>query len=184
MKTKLFAVLAAIAVGSVAAPASAHERDRSFESYRHSPIWRQADITVRANGRVFDFGYGDRMFTRLIDRPYSFVPGLNYVYTDRCNRYGCVVFVYDDYRRRPIDRIFAPHLPMPRYAWRQARGFDPRYRGYGQYNRDDRAFDDSWRYEQRDDRWNDRDRTWDDRPDDWDDNRRRDSRLEGAPHQR
>ncbi len=161
MKNKFFAaILAALAIAvGVAGPAAASGRD---DVYRHSSALRMMDISVRVNGRNYDFGYGDRMFMRLIDQPYGFAPGLNYVYTDRCNRYGCVVFVYDDYRRRPVDRIFAPHLPVRGYAWRQARGFDPRYGAYGDYNRDDRRFDEHWRYDGREsddwsrqDRWND-----------------------------
>ena len=43
-------------------------------------------------------------------RPFNFQPGLTYAYTDRCNRQGCVAFVFDGRHRRPVDRIFAPHL--------------------------------------------------------------------------
>jgi hypothetical protein len=69
------------------------------------------------------------------------------------------VFVFNDRDRRPIDRIFAPHLPSPRYSWREARGFDRDFRDYGRYSRDDRGWnnDDDRRYRDgrdgRDGRW-------------------------------
>ena len=168
MKRKLFTALfaAAALIAGATGPAAARDRDDLHAgAYRHGAPLRMLDITVRANGRTFDFGFGDRMFTRLTDRPFSFVPGLTYAYTDRCNRFGCVVFVYDDYRRHPVDRIFAPHLPLRNYAWRQARGFDPRYGGYGHYERDDRTFDERWRYQDRDDWRRSDDQRWDDRYD-------------------
>lgn len=176
MKRKFFSAIFALALCAAgASPAIAHERDQGRDSYRHSPALRMMDISVRVRGRTFEFGYGDRMFMRLIDAPYSFVPGLNYVYTDRCNRSGCVVFVYDGYRDRPVDRIFAPHLPLRGYAWRQARDFDPRYERYGGYDRDDRTFDDRWRYDgERGDNRRDSDgRGWNDG-----------SGLEGGPYRR
>jgi hypothetical protein len=138
MKTKLFAAaLAMLTLASVPA-ATAHERPDG---------WRgRGEITIRNDGRVYSFDRGDRMFYRLLDRPYHFRPGLTYAYTDRCNRSSCLVFVFSDRSRRPIDRIFAPHLP---------RRLDARW------DRDDR-----WR--DRDERWNDGDRDWDrdDRHDD------------------
>jgi hypothetical protein len=170
MKRKFFkAILSALALAAgLAGPATAHERDR-YEPSRQSSVLRMMDISVRVNGRAYDFGYGDRMFMRLIDRPYSFAPGLTYAYTDRCNRHGCVVFVFDDYRRRPVDRIFAPHLPFRGYAWRAARGFDQRYAAYGDYRRDDRWEDDS---------------SWDDRDERWSEHWSNDRRLEGGPSRR
>jgi hypothetical protein len=178
MKRKFFtAVFSAMAlVAGLAGPASAHERNR-YEPNRHSSVLRMMDISVRVNGRSYDFGYGDRMFMRLIDRPYSFAPGLTYAYTDRCNRHGCVVFVFDDYRHRPVDRIFAPHLPFRGYAWRAARGFDQRYDDYGAYARNDRQFDQRWRYERRDENWDDRDERWREH---WNDDRH----LDGGPSRR
>lgn len=178
MKKTLFAAaMAAVATFAVAAPAAAQTWDRGgrYEDdgrYRDDHRTRQfdrewggnrlrAEITVRKNGRVFTFDRGDRLFYRLMEHPYSFLPGLTYQYTDRCNRHGCVAFVYDGYSRRPIDRIFAPHLPMRDYAWRGQRGFDPRYDDYGYYNRDDRRFDDQWRYDD-EDRWERDDDRWDD----------------------
>jgi hypothetical protein len=139
MKTKLFAAaLAALALGA-ALPAAAQDfrRGDGFRGdHRH-----RAEITIRNDGRTFSFDRGDRLFYRLLDRPYHFRPGLTYSYTDRCNRFGCVVFVFDNRHRRPIDRIFAPHLPMRAYAWRQARDFDRNYNRFGQFDRDDRNWD-------------------------------------------
>jgi hypothetical protein len=156
MKTTLFAgLVAALALAGMAAPASAqdfgrdrdgyrdagyhdgHRGDRGFRDGRH---WGRANITIRDDGRVFQVNRDDRMFYRLLDRPYRFQPGLTYSYTDRCNRFGCVVFVFDGRSRRPIDRIFAAHLPMRWYRWQETRGFDSDYRGFGRYDRDERGW--------------------------------------------
>jgi hypothetical protein len=199
MKTKLFAAaLAALTLG-VSLPAAAQNFDqgRRDSGYRDSDFrgnrdgdfrrggderWRRAQITIRNNGREIRINRDDRLFYRLIDRPYGFRPGLTYAYTDRCNRYGCVAFVFDQYHRRPIDRIFAPHLPMPNYAWRQARGFNGAYRGFGRYDHDDRGWnnnDDRNYRDGRDGRGRDNDWNYDD------DRRGRDGqRLEGGPSQR
>jgi hypothetical protein len=178
MKKTLFAAaIAAAAAFAIAAPAAAQSWDhgryeddgRHRDDYRTRQFDREwggrhrlsAEITIRKNGRVYAFDRGDRLFYRLMEHPYSFLPGLTYQYTDRCNRWGCVAFVYDGWSRRPIDRIFAPHLPLRSYAWRGYRDFDPRYRSYGHYDRDDRLFDDHWRYDD-DDRWDRDDDRWDD----------------------
>jgi hypothetical protein len=171
MKTKLFAaVVAALTLASVGA-ASAQDFRRGGD--------HRATITVQKDGRTMNFNRGDRTFYRLIDQ--GLRPGLTYRYTDRCNRNGCVAFVFDNRHRRPIDRIFAPHIRHGHYAWRQARDFDGNYGRYGRYDRDDR--NDGWRGE--DDRinreWRGRDRD-DDRRDDRDDRGRGDrSGLEGGP---
>jgi hypothetical protein len=114
MKTKLFAAaLAALALGA-SLPAAAQDFRRGDEfrgDYRH-----RAQITIRDDGRTFRFDRGDRMFYRLIDRPYHFRPGLTYAYTDRCNRHGCQVLVFNARSHRPVDRIFAPHLPRRLYV--------------------------------------------------------------------
>jgi len=175
MHTKLFAAaLAALTLGA-SLPAAAQDYGRAGGAYRDSSYgdgeyrrggderWRRAFITIRSNGREITVNRRDRLFYRLLDRPYGFRPGLIYAYTDRCNRFGCVAFVFDRYHRRPIDRIFAPHLPMRNYAWRQTRGFDNDYRGFGRYDRDERGWrnDDDRNYREerdsRDDRWEDRD---------------------------
>lgn len=184
-KNFVIAALAAIMALGAALPAAAHEGDRRGDRDGYRDNFRRAEITIRNDGRTFSVNRGDRMFYRLLDRPFGFRPGLTYAYTDRCNRAGCVVFVFDGWSRRPIDRIFAPHLPMPRYAWRENAGFDRNFRGYGRYERDDRGWnnDDDRRFregrghEDRDQRWDERDR--DDRDPRWD--RQNDRNLDGAP---
>lgn len=177
MKTKLFVAALAAALTLGALPAAAHEGDnrRGDDGWRDGRRGR-AEITIRNDGRTFSVGRGDRLFYRLLDRPYHFRPGLTYSYTDRCNRSGCVVFVFDGRSRRPVDRIFAPHLQNSRYAYREARDFDRGYNRFGRYDRDDRGWnnsDDRSYREGRDgrgDQWRDDDRRGDDR------------RLEGGPH--
>ncbi len=159
MKTKLFAAaLAALTLASATAA--------SAQNYRGD--WRRnAEITIRNDGRTMSFDRRDRMFYRLLDRPFHFRPGMTYAYTDRCNRQGCVVFVFDGRHRRPVDRIFAPQLPDRRFVWREARGFDNNYNRFGRYDRDDRN-------------WNDRDeRDYRDHRDGRDDDRRDDDRRDG-----
>lgn len=180
MKIKLFAAaLAALTLASAGAA--------SAQDYRRGPLGGEpryerdfdrtrATITIRNDGRTFTFDRGDRMFYRLLDRPYHFRPGMTYSYTDRCNRHGCVAFVFDGRHRRPIDRIFAPHLQMRGWAWRQARDFDGNYGRFGRYDRDDRRWSNNDERDYRDQRDGRGDRDWD-RDDDRDgrrDGRRRD----------
>jgi hypothetical protein len=189
MKTKLFAAALAAALTFGALPAAADHNDRGRGDGWRDGHRGRAEITIRNDGRSFTVGRGDRMFYRLLDRPYHFRPGLTYAYTDRCNRNGCVVFVFDGRSRRPIDRIFAPHLRSHGYAYREARDFDRGYNRFGRYERDDRGWnnDDDRRYRDgrgRDDNdWNDDRR--DDRRDgdyrDGDYRRDGDRRLEGGP---
>lgn len=205
MKNKLFAAALAALTLATAGAASAQDYRRGDLGGRPSydRDWRQrAEITIRKDGRSFDFDRGDRMFYRLLDRPFGFRPGMTYAYTDRCNRNGCVVFVFDNRYRRPVDRIFAPHLPMRGYAWREARGWDRDYGRFGRYDRDDRNWnhDDERNYrDQRDGRadrgdWGDRNNR-DDRGDrndrndrDWNrdgrDGRGDRSGLDGGPTRR
>jgi hypothetical protein len=145
MKIKLFAAaLAALTLGA-SLPAAAQNFDRDHRGgyndndFRGHGRW-QRDITIRVNGRQFSVDRDDRLFRRLVDRPYNFRPGLTYAYSDRCNRFGCIVFVFNDRGRRPIERIFAPHLPNRQYAWREQRGFDRNYRNFGRYDRDERGW--------------------------------------------
>jgi hypothetical protein len=155
MKTKLFAAaLAVITLASAGIAAAQDYRRGDYGQPRYDQRgydqrgdwqrgdWRQrAAITVRKDGRVMVFDRGDRMFYRLLDRPFHFRPGLTYAYTDRCNRNGCVAFVFDGRHRRPIDRIFAPHLRDARgYAWRDNGRFDRSYNRFGSYDRDDRSW--------------------------------------------
>ncbi len=138
MKMKLFAAALAAITLVTASGASAQDfrRDRDWERRGE---WRgRYEITVRKDGRVMTFNRDDRLFYRLLDRPFNFRPGLTYAYTDRCNRQGCIAFVFDRRHRRPIDRIFAPHLRHAFYNWRETRGFDGNYGRFGSYNRDDR----------------------------------------------
>lgn len=188
MKNKLFAaVIAAVTLMTAGAASAQDYRRHNDHDWR-----RNADITIRKDGRTFEFERGDRMFYRLLDRPFNFRPGMTYAYTDRCNRQGCVAFVFDGRSRRPIDRIFAPHLQLRGWQIRETRGWDGRYNRYGRYDRDDRRWnnDDERNYrDQRDGRgdrdWNDddqydrndrSDRNRDDR--DWD----RDGDLRGGPN--
>ena len=100
MTMKLFAAALAALTLVTAGAASAQDfrrgdRDRDWGDRRG-----RAEIVVRKDGRVMSFDRGDRMFYRLIDRPYNFRPGLTYAYTDRCNRQGCIAFVFDGRHRR------------------------------------------------------------------------------------
>lgn len=177
MKTKFFAAALAVLTLATAGIASAQDYrggpDRGRD-YRHEDFRGRLDITVRKDGRTFTFERGDRMFYRLLDRPFNFQPGMTYSYTDRCNRNGCIAFVFDGRHRRPIDRIFAPHLTQRGYAWSQARDFDRGYNRFGDYDRDDRGWsnEDDRAYRQERDR----------RDDDW--NRLRDDDLDGGPRRR
>jgi hypothetical protein len=179
MKTKLFAAALAAMTLATAGTASAQDFRRGDRDGRGD--WRgRQEITIRKDGRVMQFDRGDRMFWRLQTRPFNFQPGLTYAYTDRCNRFGCVAFVFDRRHRGPIDRIFAPHLNMRGYAWRQARDFDRNYGRFGRYDRDDRNWNNDDERNYRDGR----DGRFDDRDDDRDGRGRGDRRLEGGPTQR
>jgi hypothetical protein len=176
MKTKLFAAALAAALTLGALPAAAQNYDRGRgDGWRGDHRGRQ-EITIRNDGRSFSVDRGDRLFYRLIDQPFRFRPGMTYSYTDRCNRNGCVVFVFDGRSRRPVDRIFAPHLRDGRYRFREARSFDGSYNRFGRYDRDERGWD------------NDDDRSFregrdgrGDRDHDRDGRGRDDRRLEGGP---
>src|SRR5262245_3486054 len=87
MKKKNFAaalVTAALAL-TAALPAAAQDyRGRgdgygqNYGGYGRGGDFRRAEITVRNNGRTFSFDRGDRLFYRLLDRPFNFRPGLTY----------------------------------------------------------------------------------------------------------
>ncbi|MES1197496.1 MAG: hypothetical protein ABUL55_02615 [Pseudomonadota bacterium] len=94
-------------------------------------------ITVESRDFRFTVDRGDRLYRTLI-RDYGFRPGLTYHYTDRCNRAGCAVLVFDGLDRRPVDRMFAPRLgygadwrtagrPVNTHDWRDR---DDRYRNW------------------------------------------------------
>lgn len=182
MKTKLFAAaVAALTLAGAAIPAAAQNYERRGNlggevqrDYRGDRgDWRRnASITIQKDGRTIRVNRDDRLFYRLLDRPFHFRPGMTYRYTDRCNRNGCVAFVFDGRSRRPVDRIFAPHLRHGQYAWRESAGWDRDYNRFGRYDRDDR-------------RWNnDDERSYRDGRNGRDDDDRRDrddDRLEGGP---
>jgi hypothetical protein len=162
MKMKLFAAaLAALTLVTAGAAAAQDFRRGDRERDWDRGDWRgRHEITVRKDGRVMTFNRSDRLFYRLLDRPYNFRPGMTYAYTDRCNRQGCIAFVFDGRHRRPVDRIFAPHLRHALYNWRESRGFDRNYNSFGDYNRDDRNWnneDDRLYRQGRDGRGRDRD---------------------------
>lgn len=183
MKTKFFAAaLAAMTLATVGAASAQDFRrgDRDWDRGDRGDWRGRQEITIRKDGRVMSFDLGDRMFYRLQDRPFRFEPGLTYAYTDRCNRNGCVAFVFDNRSRRPIDRIFAPHLQMRGYAWREARDFDRNYGSFGRYDRDDR----NWNNEDERSYRSGRDGRVDDRDHDRDDRSRDGRRLEGGPTRR
>ena len=139
MKTKLFAAaIAALTLGA-ALPASAHDFRAGADFDRQGPgyaqDWRRhSEITVRTQRGQFTVDRGDRLFWRLTERPYRFRPGFTYIYTDRCNRDGCLVLEFNRYERRPTDRFFAPYVRFERTAWNSD------YR-WGQDNRDWRGGD-------------------------------------------
>lgn len=145
MKTKLFAAaLAALTLATAGAAAAQDFRRGDNDGRYDRGDWRgRQEITIRQNGRAFTVNRGDRMFYRLLDRPFNFRPGMTYSYTDRCNRQGCVAFVFDGRHRYPVDRIFAPRLQDPRFMWRDNARFDRGYGNFGHYNRDDRGFNDN-----------------------------------------
>jgi len=183
MKTKFFAAALAALTLATAGAASAQDfrggdRDRDYRDDRRG----RQEITIRKDGRVMSFNRHDRMFYRLQSRPFNFEPGLTYAYTDRCNRQGCIAFVFDNRHRRPIDRVFAPHLQVRGYAFREARDFDRNYGRFGRYDRDDRNWNNQDDRNYRDGR----DRRDDDRFDDRDSDRngRGRGQLEGGPTRR
>jgi hypothetical protein len=192
MKTKLFAAaMAALTLATAGAAAAQDFRRGDGDRGWDRGDWRgRQEITVRKDGRTFSFVRGDRMFYRLLDRPFNFRPGLTYAYTDRCNRAGCIAFVFDSRHRRPIDRIFAPRLPDRRMAWRDNARFDNSYGRFGHYDRDDRAWNNdlderNYRAGRADDDLSDNDRgpndayNRGDRGGDW--NRGDSSGLDGGP---
>ena len=179
MKTKFIAAALAALTLATAGAASAQDFRRGDHNRVYPGFAPSLEITIRKDGRTMQFTRDDRIFYRLMERPYNFVPGMTYSYTDRCNRQGCVAFVFDGRHRRPVDRIFAPHLQMRGYAWREARDFDRNYNSYGDYDRDDR----NWNNEDDRNYRNGRDSRFDDRRDDRN-SRDRGDWLEGGPTQR
>src|SRR5262245_52467415 len=126
MKTKFFvgALLAALTFGAVSSQASADDfRRPDYGRYGYAQNWHgRGGITVRTQRGQFTVDRGDRLFYRLTDRPYRFRPGMTYVYTDRCNRDGCLVLEFNRWERRPTDRFFAPYIRADRLAWNDDHG--------------------------------------------------------------
>jgi len=131
MKTKhiVAAIVSALALtAGAASPAFAQDYRGDFRgpppSYGDHQDWRpdgrqdgRGQITVRTQRGQFSVDRGDRLFYRLTDRPYRFRPGFTYIYTDRCNRDGCMVLELSRWSRQPTDRFFAPYVQFDRVAW-------------------------------------------------------------------
>ncbi len=134
MKNKLFtALLAAVSLAAAALPASAQEfrgdgYRQDFRDFRSPRTFDRAEIVVRQDGREVSFDRSDRMFYRLMDRPFNFQPGMTYVYTDRCWRNGCVVLAFAPFSRGPVMRTWAPRLSQFLFY---AGGRDGRYNDRG-----------------------------------------------------
>jgi hypothetical protein len=131
MNTKsLLAVIAALFALALAAPASAQN---------YEPNWRGqggAIHVVTQRGQL-NVQRGERLFHYLSSRPFRFRPGFTYIYTDRCNRSGCLVVELSQRGRRPIDRFFAPYIP-------RGVGFYGRGGGWEADNRALRGSDRDW----------------------------------------
>src|SRR5262245_17592540 len=124
MKTKLIvaAIVSALTLGAAATPALAHDfrgSDYNQAAYGYGDHdWRgRGQITVRTQRGQFSVDRDDRLFWRLTERPYRFRPGFTYVYTDRCNRDGCMVLEFSRWSRMPTDRFFAPYVRFDRVSW-------------------------------------------------------------------
>jgi hypothetical protein len=180
MKFKvLLGVIATAVTLGAALPAAAHDNDRRGGWDRG---YRQ-EITVRTQRGEISVDQRDRLFHQLTDRPYRFRPGFTYVYTDRCNRGGCMVLeLAGGGRGRLVDRFFAPYI---------SRHVDFRAHD-GRWDRDNREWrgnDRDWR-DGRDMRrsesreWRGEDDRGDYRDDRRDDRREDDRRLEGGPRGR
>lgn len=65
---------------------------------------------VRTEQGQFVIGRQNPLFQRLLDRPFQFRPGYTYIYTDQCNRDGCMVIEQAPWSRQPGDRFFAPYV--------------------------------------------------------------------------
>ena len=141
MKNKLFAAaLTAVTLAGMALPAAAQDvrgnynqdlRGNYNQQFRGD--WRMRNqINVRQDGRLLSFDRSDRMFYRLMDRPFNFRPGLTYVYTDRCGRNSCMVLAFSRFSRAPVDRTWAPRLGRIFFATDRDGRFDGR--GDGRWN--------------------------------------------------
>jgi hypothetical protein len=111
MKNKLFAAaLTAVMLAGAALPAAAQDFRGNYNQDVRGD-WRMPNqITVRQDGRLVTFDRHDRLFYRLMQRPFNFRPGLTYVYTDRCGGDQCMVLAFSRFSRAPVDRTWAPRL--------------------------------------------------------------------------
>ncbi|MBI3439816.1 MAG: hypothetical protein HY054_14410 [Proteobacteria bacterium] len=151
MKNKLFAAaLAAVTLAVGALPAAAQDfrgdgyrRDGYQQDFRGDRNdWRmRAQITVRQDGRLMSFDRRDRMFYRLMDRPFNFQPGMTYVYTNRCSRDACMVLAFAPYMRGPVDRMWVPRLGRFFFAGDRNDRYDGRGDGRWDNRGDDGRFD-------------------------------------------
>ena len=166
MKNKLFAAaLAAVTLAGVALPAAAQDfrgdgrgdYNQDFRGNRGGDWRMRSQINVRVNGRLLSFDRHDRAFYRLSERPFNFRPGLTYVYTDRCSRGFCMVLVFSQRSRAPIDRAWAPRLDRRFFFANGDRDgrFDGRGDGRWDNRGDDGRFDGDrdYRGDGRDDRY-------------------------------
>ncbi|WP_395644475.1 hypothetical protein [Terricaulis sp.] len=167
-KTIFAAAIAALTLG-MAMPAAAQDyRDgrgggyndgRGYndgydrDGYGRNDFRGRGQINIRSNdGRYFSFDRRDRNFDMFVNRPYAFRPGLTYVYSNRCDRRGCLVTVFSQRDRRPVDRFMAPQLPRWMDAnWRQHDGRDGRWDS----RRDDWGRDGGWDERARDRQYED-----------------------------
>ena len=145
MKKTIFAAAVAALTLGLAMPAAAQDyRDGrgGRDGYGQQDFRGRAEINIRSNdGRYFTFNRRDRAFDTFASRPYAFRPGLTYVYSNRCDRRGCLVTVYTQRDRRPVDRFVAPQLPRWMDAnWRAHDGRDGRWDS----RRDDWGNDGGW----------------------------------------
>ena len=149
MKNKLFAAaLTAVTLAGMAMPAAAQDFRGNYNqdlrgnynqdlrgdyNQQFRGDWRMRNqINVRQDGRLLSFDRSDRMFYRLMDRPFNFRPGLTYVYTDRCARDYCMVLAFSRFSRGPVDRAWAPRLGRFFFAANRDGRFDGR--GDGRWN--------------------------------------------------
>ena len=164
MKKTIFAAAVAALTLGLAMPAAAQDFRAGrggYNGYGQNDFRGRAEINIRSNdGRYFTFNRRDRAFDTFASRPYAFRPGLTYVYSNRCDRRGCLVTVFSQRDRRPVDRFIAPQLPRWMDAnWRDhdgrssrwdsrrddwgnesgwdGRGRDRQYEDDGHYRRDD-----------------------------------------------
>ncbi len=113
MKTKHIAaaIVSVLAIGgtlAVAAPAGAQDyRDGGGDYGRQSG---RGFIVVRTEQGQFVISRRNPLFQRLLDSPFQFRPGFTYIYTDQCNRDGCMVIEQAPWARGPGQRFFAPYV--------------------------------------------------------------------------